>query len=247
MDQDAAKPDIIQRLQKEVFSLQGFKAPCGNHRLQTGLGVIEKAFPYEQFPSGAVHELLSFAPEHAAATNGFLAALAGKFLKPGGYCFWIGTRRTIFPPALKLFGIDPERIVFIDVAKEKEALWTFEEALKCESLALVVGEWSELSFTQSRRLQLAVEQSQVTGFIHRYAPKTQNNTACVARWKISSLPSHMPDEMPGVGFPRWHVTLDKVRNGRPGSWDLEWSDDRFNLLTTQPHTTTQIIPIRKTG
>ncbi|PZF74068.1 ImuA family protein [Taibaiella soli] len=247
MDQDAAKPDIIQRLQKEVFSLQGFKTPCGNNRLQTGLGIIEKAFPYERFPTGAVHELLSYAPEHAAATNGFLAALAGKFLKPGGCCFWIGTKRTIYPPALKSFGIDPERIIFIDVAKEKEALWAFEEALKCESLALVIGEWTELSFTQSRRLQLAVEQSHVTGFVHRYAPKTENNTACIARWKITSLASNTADEMPGVGFPRWQVTLDKVRNGKPGSWNLEWSDNRFKILTTQPGTTTQIIPIRKTG
>ena len=36
-------------------------------------------------------------------------------------------------------------------------LWVIEEALKCEGLAAVIGEIKELSFTQSRRLQLAVE------------------------------------------------------------------------------------------
>lgn len=39
-----------------------------------------------------------------------------------------------------------------------------EEALKCGGLAAVVGEVQDISFTASRRLQLAVEQSGVTGF-----------------------------------------------------------------------------------
>lgn len=168
-------------------------------------------------------------------------------MQTNGFCLWVSTRRTAFPPALKLFGIEPERILFIDVAKEKEALWAFEEGLKCEALAVVVGEWSELSFAQSRRLQLAVEQSHVTGFIHRYSPQSENNTACVSRWKVTPLPSSIEAGMPGVGFPCWHVELSKVRNGRPGSWDIEWSENNFKQLTPEQDTTPQIISIRQTG
>jgi len=40
-----------------------------------------------------------------------------------------------------------------------------EEALKCESLSAVIAETPEISFTVSRRLQLAVEQNRVTSFI----------------------------------------------------------------------------------
>ena len=42
--------------------------------------------------------------------------------------------RTIFPPALKSFGIAPDKIIFIDLKKEKEILWAMEEALKCDGL-----------------------------------------------------------------------------------------------------------------
>ena len=96
-----------------------------------------------------------------------------------------------------------------------------EEALKCTGIAAVIGDMQELSFTNSRRLQLAVEQSQVTGFVFRRNPRHLDTTACVTRWKISSLPSELKEGMPGVGFPRWNVELLKVRNGRPGKWQIE--------------------------
>ena len=107
-----------------------------------------------------------------------------------------------------------------------------EEALKCKGLSAVIGEMPELSFTTSRRLQLAVEQSQVTGFILRNNPKNINTTACVTRWKISSLPSQLAGGMPGVGFPRWNVALLKVRNGYPANWDIELFAGRMKLVTT---------------
>ena len=120
-----------------------------------------------------------------------------------------------------------------------------EEALKCEGIAAVVGEIPELSFTFSRRLQLAVEQSRSTGFIIRNNSRKLDTTACIARWKVSSLPSMSYNNMPGVGFPRWNVELLKVRNGKPGTWQIEYAGGKFRYLTT-------IVPLlhdqqRKTG
>jgi len=105
-----------------------------------------------------------------------------------------------------------------------------EEALKCEGLAAVIGEIKELSFTASRRLQLAVEQSRVTGFIIRNNPRTITTTACVTRWKITALSSELEDGLPGVGFPRWNVDLLKVRNGNPGKWQIEFNAGRFRHI-----------------
>jgi protein ImuA len=78
----------------------------------------------------------------------------------------VSTTRTIFSPALKTFGIKPRRIIFVDLYQYKECLWAVEETLKCDALTAVVGELGELNFAESRRLQLAVERSNVTGFIH---------------------------------------------------------------------------------
>jgi protein ImuA len=191
---------------------------------------VESVFPNGVFPVGAVHEFVSAAPEHAAATGGFMAGVLGSLMRGGGACLWISVSRMLFPPALKFFGVEPDRIIFIDLKKEKDVLWAMEEALKCEGLAAVVGEVREISFTQSRRLQLAVEQSKVTGFLLSNNPAGLKTTACVARWRITPLPSETEETMPGIGFTRWNVELLKVRNGSPGNWKMEWSGGKFTQV-----------------
>lgn len=222
----AGKAHIISKLQQEILVLQGFKGP-GNHRAGIGLGPMKDSFPNGTFPLGAVHEFLFANLEDAAATCGFIASLMSPLMIKGGVIFWIGSRRTIFPPGLKLFDVHPDQIVFIDVHNEKHVLWSVEEALKCPALTAVVGEIEGISFTASRRLQLAVEQSQVTGFILCDSKRTLRVTASVSRWKISSLPSYTIDELPGVGFPQWRVELLRIRNGRPGVWDVRLAAGSF--------------------
>ncbi len=222
------KAATIRDLQKEIISLQGSAAAPEGERIRTGLGPLEKAFPQHTFPVAAIHEFISRERTDAAATSGFISGLLHRFLQHSdGPCLWISNRRTVYPPALKAFGFAPERVVFVDLAREKDALWAAEEALGCKGLAAVVCEIGELSFTGSRRLQLAVERSRVTGFIHRYKPRLEGTNACVSRWRITPLASAPEEGLPGVGHPRWAVHLLKIRNGRPGTWHLEWTSDGF--------------------
>ena len=223
----ATKADIISGLQKDILRWQGFKPAVSGAGDRMGLGPVESAFPFGVFPTGAIHEFLSTQPEHQSACSGFITALLKTLMRPGGACLWISTTRTLFPPALKAFGIEPDQIIFIDLKREKEVLWVTEEALKCSGLAAVVSEIGEVSLTNSRRLQLASEQSGVTGFVLRNDLRKLNTTSCIARWKITSIPGSSEDSMPGVGFPRWNIELLKVRNGNPGAWKLEWSADHF--------------------
>lgn len=191
---------------------------------------IKNAFPNQTFPTGAVHEFCPVSPEDAAATGGFVSGILSSLMHKGGVCIWISSCRSIFPPALQLFGLSPDKVIFINLRKEQEILWATEEALKCEGLAAVVTEIKELSFMASRRLQLATEQSGVTGFILRHNPRGINTTACVTRWKITPLPSEFTG-IPGVGFPRWNVELLKVRNGKPGNWPIEFAAGRFRYIS----------------
>jgi protein ImuA len=226
----AVKADIISQLQKDILRLQGFRSKPADVSPDIDLGPVNTAFPNATFPTGAVHEFLCTIKEHSAATAGFVGALAGNLMRHGGACIWISVARTLFPPSLKTFGIEPDKVIFIDLQRIKDALWVLEEALKCEGIAAVIAEIPEISFTQSRRLQLVVEQSKVTGFILRTSPRNANTTACVTRWKITPLPSVLEDGMPGVGFPRWHVELLKVRNGRPGAWKMEWAEGKCIVI-----------------
>ncbi len=227
----AEKADIISQLQKDILRLQGFRSKSADITPDIDLGPVNTAFPNAIFPTGAVHEFLCAVKEHSAAATGFVSALAGNLMRHGGACIWISVARTLFPPSLKTFGIEPDKVIFIDLQRIKDALWVLEEALKCEGIAAVIAEIPEISFTQSRRLQLVVEQSKVTGFILRTSPRNANTTASVSRWKITPLPSELEEGMPGVGLPRWHVELLKVRNGRPGVWKMEWADGKCVVVS----------------
>ncbi|RYY62262.1 MAG: Error-prone repair protein ImuA [Chitinophagaceae bacterium] len=224
------KAEILARLQREILPLQGLRSAVNSTPVDTGLGAINASLPNGALPLGAVHEFISSCAEDHTASAGFVAALAGPLLKKGGTALWISADRTLFPPALKNFGIEPDRLIFIDIRKPKDLAWAMDEALKCGALSAVIGELPDLGFTASRRLQLSVEQSQVTAFILRRNPKNLSTTACVTRWKIRTLPSETIDGLPGVGFPQWNVELLKVRNGKPGSWKVKWSNGKMEVL-----------------
>jgi protein ImuA len=242
----AAKSDIISRLKREILPLEGLGGKRPGSAVGLGLEFMREAFADGQFPLGAVHELISEGAETASSTAGFTSGILSGLMKNGGAAVWIGKSPLLFPTALKAFGIPADQVIFIDLKKEKDILWTMEEALKCASLPAVIGEMAELSFTHSRRFQLAVEQSRTTGFILRHNPRILTPNSCIAQWKIKPLPSISEDGLPGIAYPVWQVDLQKIRNGRPQSWIVEWRDGKFQeVKKTLPSIILQ--PQRKTG
>jgi protein ImuA len=221
------KSDLLKSLQSDILRLQGFRS---NHNATVDMGLepIRHAFPNGIFPLGAVHEFISAKTEDLAATSGFVSGILSTLMANKGVTLWVSANRTLFPPALKSFHIDPERIIFIDLKKEKDVLWVMDEALKCCALKTVVAEVRDLDFNSSRRFQLSSEESQVTGILIRSNYRTLGTTACVSRWKVTSLPSGLEEGLPGVGFPKWQVELLRVRNGRPASWEISWVNGRFS-------------------
>jgi protein ImuA len=223
------KADIISGLQTDILRMQGFK-PASSLVSDHGLGSIAEAFPNRSFSTGAVHEFLSGNIESTAATIGFTSGILSSLMGTKGCALWISTSRKVFPPALHNYGINPQHIIFLDLQKEKDVLWAMDEALKCSAITSVVGEIREITFNESRRLQLAVEQSKATGFILRSNYKKLHTTACVSRWKISQLPSEPIENLPGIGFPKWKVELVRMRNGKSGVWNVEWRNGRFHNI-----------------
>lgn len=238
--------DIMMRLRQDILRWQGQRPAAGSLAAKVALGPVLEAFTNKAFPTGAVHEWISASPAATAATTGFIAGILGSLMQNGGACVWISSEQIIFPAGLKSFGIEPDRVLFIHLKKEKDICWTMETALQVEGLAGVVSELPDLDFTISRRLQLAVEKSGVTGFVVRQQPRKLHPTACVSRWQITSEASYHPDEMPGVGFPCWNVELQKIRGGKPRSWQLVWMNGRFQELPAVSVIPSQAI-LRKIG
>jgi len=254
----SAPQDIIHQLQREILQLQGSRPPApGQAALE--LGPIKEAFPNKTFPTGAIHEFICPRPADEAATAGFTAGLVSGLMQSGGVCVWVSAGRKVYPPGLKIFGVPPDRVIFMDMHTEKEVLWVMEEALKCEGLAAVIGGLRELGMTVSRRYQLAVEQSRVTGLIIRQQPRQLYPNATVARWHVTHLPGAAVPGMtgssltgsanpplPGVGFPRWNVQLSRIRNGHPGSWEVGWQAGRFHFEAPEINLQEKVLR-KKTG
>ncbi|MFZ1785369.1 MAG: Error-prone repair protein ImuA [Ferruginibacter sp.] len=235
----------MAQLKRDILPVALTQSPVNRTVLNTRLGSIITAFPDNNFPISAIHEFILSGPEDMSATTGFISGLLASLMPDTGVSIWISSKNAIFPPALRSFGIKPDKIIFIRLRKEKEILWAMEEALKCKGLTAVIAEVSDLHFTASRRLQLAVEKSQVTGFILHHDPKTLQTTACNTRWKIKSLPGQIKNKMPGVGHPCWHIELLKVRNGSPGNWQIEFVAGQFRQISQMAALTPELR--KKTG
>lgn len=156
------------------------------------------------------------------AASGFAAALLGRFALTGPVA-WIASRGDLHAPGLLALGLDPTRLLIVEPANRRMALWAFEECLRTRRLAAALAEIDRLALVESRRLQLAAEAHGVTAFVLRAsgAGKTTARTdasAARTRWRVAALASRASE---GVGAPCWRVMLTHCRGGRPGEWIVE--------------------------
>jgi len=231
--QQPLKKIIIERLQREILDLEGFKKKAPHAQTKLGLRALEANFPNQTFPTGTIHEFVSENPEHTACTSAFISSVLTKLNKQNGIYIWIGRQKQLFPGGLRNFGIQPHQIIFINLVKQKDILWATEEALKCKSLSGVISELEDITFAQSQRLQLTVEKSKVTGFILRTQTERISATACAARWQIKPLSSENESLLPGVGFSKWQVDLLKVRNGNTASHTITYHHGQLAIVETR--------------
>ena len=197
---------------------------------------IDGAFPAGGLPLGRWHEAAGdgLEIETAAATAAFVAALVGPLAKRG-VVVWVMRRDDLYAPGLFGLGFPAESLIQVKARDEAEALGVLEDAVGSAGVAAAVGEVDEIDLTAGRRLQLACERHGAVGFVIRRRPfggRERHGTAgsaATTRWKVSSAPSEPRPGEPGLGPPRWRVTLERCRGGRPGAWIMEKSDGAHSL------------------
>ena len=141
---------------------------------------------------------------------------------------------------LNALGLDPARLILVETAHRKETLWTMEEAVRSAAPAAVVGVIDTLDLKLSQRLHLAATDAGLPLFLLRPAPPTLpspasgggwgGGSAAATRWRIGTAPAAR-DRFGLVTQPRWHLQLERCRNGRPGQWVVEYDHvaHRFSL------------------
>ena len=141
---------------------------------------------------------------------------------------------------LNALGLDPARLILVETAHRKETLWAMEEAVRSAAPAAVVGVIDTLDLELSQRLHLAATDAGLPLFLLRPAPPTLpspasgggwgGGSAAATRWRIGTAKAAR-DRFGLITQPRWHLQLERCRNGRPGEWVVEYDHvaHRFSL------------------
>jgi protein ImuA len=197
---------------------------------------IDSALPGGGLPLGRWHEAVGegLEAETGAAMAGFVAALASPLAQRGAVV-WVMRRDDLHAPGLCGLGFPGQRLIQVLARDDDEALAALEDALGAAGVTAAVGEVEEVDLTAGRRLQLACERRAATGFVIRRRPYggagriAATGSAAATRWKIAAAPSQPAAGEPGLGPPRWRVTLERCRGGRPGEWLMEKNDGAHPL------------------
>lgn len=213
--------------------LTRLERPGGRGAEAVGLGdpTLDAALPWRGLPKVGMHDVVGGVAD--AAADGFAMALAGRLAGGCGRVLYVGgwRKRDLglpYGPGLVRFGIDPDHLILATVRRPDELLWTMEEGLRCGALAVVIGDGAVADLTASRRLQLAAENGGAAALVLAPTGGARFSVA-LTRWRIAAAPS--PDGAPG---PRWRVTLERCRGGRPGEWLVDWDDAAHRFAVVPP-------------
>jgi protein ImuA len=212
--------------------------------LPFGVAAIDAHLPWGGLPLGRLHEFVESGldSEHSAAATAFVGGIGAR-LK--GTVLWCLRGRDLFAPALASVGLHPDRVVYVETAKDAQVLPAMEDALRHGGLGAVVGEVARLSLVASRRLQLAAEGSGVPALVLRRwrndaeRAAGEEPTAVFTRWQVGAAPSR-PPPVPGLSRPSWRVELLRCRGAHSCSWIVEACDAEGRLrvpadLRDRPH------------
>lgn len=219
----------LEAMRSQLAILEGVTgrpvAPFGDRR-------VDSCLPGGGLPLGCWHEMAGegMELETGAAAAAFVALLTAPLTKRGEVV-WILRRDDLYAPGLAALGFPAERLIQVCVRDEAEALGALEDALGTAGIAAAIGEVETLDLVAGRRLQLACERHGVTGFIVRRqlfgGEVPHGGSAATTRWRVAPAPSQPAPGEPGLGLPRWRVSLERCRGGRLGAWIMEQSDGSY--------------------
>jgi protein ImuA len=231
MPPSPVRAERLAALRAEVRALES----AGEGRrecLAFGIGAIDSRLAGGGLPVASLHEAAGGrqGPSDEAAATLFLASIAAR--RPG-IVLWALARRDLFAPGLAGVGLAPDRILYAECGRDEDVLAVMEEGLRHGGLAAVVGEVSRALMPATRRLQLAAEEGGTPALMLRRWRKSGDDpleppSAAVTRWRLACLPSS-PLPVPGIGRPRWRLTLARQRGGAPFDLIVEIPDAEARL------------------
>jgi len=188
---------------------------------------IDASLPRGGLERGLVQEIAPAAETDWAAAFGFTAALLGRALADeAGPALLVVSERSFagagkpYGHGLSGLGLPLDRLILIEAGGDLDTLWVLEEVLRSRSSVAAVGcLGGKLDLKASRRLNLAAERAGLSLILR--PPCADEPNAAATRWRVVSAPA-VRDRFGAFAGWCWRVELERCRNGRPGTWIVEF-------------------------
>jgi len=215
---------------------QGLDQDGSGKTLPFGLAALDDRLPRGGLPCGALHEIVPATEGALPAAFGFIVALLARLVRTHPFIFVLPAyeRRRhgrLSGHGLNSLGLDPSRAILVEPAHRNETLWAMAEAVRSAAPQAVVGSIDQLDLKTSQKLHLAASDAGLPLLLLRPA-RTLEASAAATRWRIGTAEAAR-DRFGAHAHPRWHLQLERCRNGQPGEWVVEYDHvaHRFSLAT----------------
>jgi len=162
------------------------------HRIPTissGHTALDAALPGQGWPLGAVTELIHDVPGYGELSL-LLPALAqlsqANKRQKKHRVIMIDPPWIPYPPALNSHGLALDSLLVIRTQSRKESLWACEQVLRGMPGGAMLAWPERLSFSESRRLQLAAESGRKVVFLFREGNAADASSPAALRLQLSA-------------------------------------------------------------
>lgn len=235
MSRDARR-ELLEDLRRQLRQIE--RTPRrgeGPPVVSTGVEALDRLLPDGGLGAGTLLEWLGEGEGSGAAT--LAVVLSGRLLQVrGGGAVVIDGPREFYPPAADALGIPLDRLVVVQPANARDALWALEQSLRSAGVTAALSWVEELDDRTFRRLQLAAEAGGGVGMLLRPGRCRAGPSWAEARLEVQPQPAGgrpLPRPRPGRASEerrlpavaassrrRWRVELLHGR-GRAGGEAIE--------------------------
>jgi protein ImuA len=183
--QNTPKPTIVE-LRNQLRKWERHFPQAQTACISTGCDALDALFPRHGIQQGSLVEWVGDAS--GAET---LSLLVGRrFCTTERPAVLVDFQQQIYPVALSALGFDLSKLVIVHPNSERETLWACEEVLRCKAIAVLWAKIEHLSNIAFRRLQLAVEESGVVGFLVRSTTALKQSSWADVRLLVTPRPAY---------------------------------------------------------
>jgi cell division inhibitor SulA len=162
---------------------QGGRLARAEDAVASGFAALDRELPGGGWPQASLTELLL---DHQGIGELRLVLPALKALvRAGEWIALIAPPHVPYAPAFARHGIDPGRVIVVESAEEKNRWWSAEQVLRANSAGAMLFWPRAVNDAQTRRLQLAAQESQSLAFVFTGTARAAHPSPAPLRIRLS--------------------------------------------------------------